>query len=550
MGIFSFFPWLKRVYPSSVSIIDNGSCVKVKVDDFMIDGNCIYHPAAQKVFKYGEYKKESILHPNSEKLPRSVDYELLSLEVFKEVCRRMDELVHIVNPKRRFIMCTDGSAPMAKQFQQRCRRYKSSIDNGGGSVGIGFDPNSLTPGTKFMYDMSKYIKNHLMEQKKTNKIYSNIEIIFNDERVPGEGEHKLINFIRRHPNRMKGNSFCIYSADADLIMLGLATQEERFYIIRENIYNKHLKQNFLVDLQELRKDLISVLIPIHERDNCGKLHEYKTINDFVLLCFFVGNDFLPHMPSIEIKDGGIDQILRIYSKLNVKLTYYDSIGMVKIHIENFIKFCDHLATLEPKLINDRSRSDIYAKSTPLKCLNKNIVVGSGGLVNFDGFKKDYYLEKIHISNRKQVEDLCHKYIHGLQWVLTYYTYGVPDWEWKFDERYGPFIIDLAEHLKTYTQKKYPQNNPIPPFLQLLCVLPPSSKELLPECMRCIYENRSDLFQKEVKIDLEGKRRDYEGIVMVEDPNVEELKKEYNLYIEDVDRKTMRRNKKGNIHLIR
>lgn len=546
MGIFSFFPWLRRVYPSCISTVNRDATLKNRVDDFMIDGNCIYHPAAQKVFQYGEFKKkQSILHDRIN--TREVDIELLSQEVFREICRRMDELVHMVNPKKRLIMCTDGSAPMAKQFQQRCRRYKSSIESDGKEVGIGFDPNSLTPGTEFMYNMSKYIKKFLKDKKKTDDAYRTIEIIFNDERVAGEGEHKLINFIRTHPLRMKKNSFCIYSADADLIMLGLATHEEKFFILRENIYDKHLHQHFLINLQELRKDLTSVLIPINERVTCGKLHEYKTINDFVLLCFFVGNDFLPHMPSIEIKDGGIDQILRIYSKLNLKLTYYDGMGMVKLHIANFILFCEKLASVEPKLVNDRVKSTTYARSTPLPCLDNN--VGGGGTVDFGGFQRDYYQEKLNISGTEQIKELCHNYIHGLQWVMSYYTHGVPDWSWKFKDRYGPFIADLAVHMKTYSQSPYPKTSPIPPFLQLLCVLPPSSKKLLPPAMQEIYENRRDLFQEEVKIDLEGKRREYEGIVMVEDPQVDELKREYNKYIDHVDNITCRRNRKGKVHII-
>lgn len=99
-----------------------------------------------------------------------------------------------------------------------------------------FDKNVITPGTEFMERLSICLKYYIVERLQSNPLWKGLKIVYSDAGVPGEGEHKVLDFIRsqRISEGYDANqSHCIYGADADLIMLGLSTHESRFYIIRE-----------------------------------------------------------------------------------------------------------------------------------------------------------------------------------------------------------------------------------------------------------------------------------------------------------------------------
>ena len=82
-----------------------------------------------------------------------------------------------------------------------------------------------------------------------------IEVIFSNEKVPGEGEHKIVNYIRKYGSRLE--SYMIHGLDADLIMLALGTELEKIYILRENIYNDSILH--ILDIHRFSKNLLNLL---------------------------------------------------------------------------------------------------------------------------------------------------------------------------------------------------------------------------------------------------------------------------------------------------
>lgn len=179
--------------------------------------------------------------------------------MFEAIFDYIDDIMTVVKPRKVLFMAVDGVAPRAKMNQQRSRRFRTALEREetaereasivakwrqegliftAGEKKSGFDSNVITPGTEFMHNLSRALQTYIVERIHSNPLFKDLKIILSDAFVPGEGEHKLLEFIRsqRHlPDYNVNTSHCIHGADADLIMLGLLTHEPHFYILRETV---------------------------------------------------------------------------------------------------------------------------------------------------------------------------------------------------------------------------------------------------------------------------------------------------------------------------
>ena len=91
----------------------------------------------------------------------------------------------------------------------------------------------------------------------------------------------------------------------------------------------------------------------------------RAIDDWVFLIFFVGNDFLPHLPSLEIREGAIDTLLRIWKaelpRMGGYLTNHGQVVMDRAEI-----ILEGLARSENDIFRRRKEGENHLLALPLR----------------------------------------------------------------------------------------------------------------------------------------------------------------------------------------
>lgn len=398
MGIPAYFRWISEKYPrimvDCVEFVDIATGAERPIDaskpnpngefdNLYLDMNGIIHPCT---------------HPEDSAPPTCEE------EMFANVFAYVDRIFSIVRPRKLIYMAIDGVAPRAKINQQRSRRFRSAReaeekrrleyelrdewDKQGLAVvedeeeeekGMPFDSNVITPGTPFMTRLSVALRGYLDDRIANTPGWKDVVVIFSDSSVPGEGEHKIAEYIRRERAETDYDpniKHVMYGLDADLIMLALATHEVNFTILREEVFPKRRGQKHNNDAArsqamqndrepkqintimaekaaelglktraelggkkpfhflhvnilreyldyEFKTDIENEIVAAGKSDEIGFNLE-RVLDDFVFLCFFVGNDFLPHLPTLDIREGAIDFLMELYKSQLPQIGYLTS----------------------------------------------------------------------------------------------------------------------------------------------------------------------------------------------------------------------------------
>jgi 5'-3' exoribonuclease 2 len=460
MGIPYYFYSLTQKYNN---IISNNKPLDLNI--YCIDFNGIIHNVAQDIIK-----KYSTVSDNN----NSID--TIENEIIENVWCRIKYYIETYNANK-YIICADGVAPLAKMFQQRKRRYLNIYKNILDNVNIIWDTNAITPGTIFMEKLNIYINKNIIDGDYSNKV------IYSGSNECGEGEHKIFKMIK---DDSIDNRIIIHGLDADLIILSLMSHKENIYLMREvkDPYTNNTIYNYL-NIKELRKAILCELKT--NWDINFEMNDNDLIETYCTACSILGNDFIPHLLTIELKNNGIETLLSA-TKRAIKMNGLLVANGVINH-NCLINIFKDLANSEDEDIHNICER--YIKKRPPD--NKNTPSDYYGLKNKDPlihtiysspnkWRQEYY--RIIFDNNISIDstvmfNACNNYIKGIYWVYSYYKGMNIDCEWYYPYNYPPTIKDILNHsIANEVPELNNDNNFVPSYIQLLIVLPKYSVKLL------------------------------------------------------------------------
>lgn len=298
------------------------------------------------------------------------EYESKLLET---VCAKIDEYLAMFRPTGKVYIAFDGVAPVAKLNQQRERRYKSwfttvveqtitrknalldPLSAGAGAVSVSsetkaWNTSAITPGTAFMKKLNIRMNDYCAI--KGREIGNTVMYIYSGSDAPGEGEHKIFEYIRDDAAYHRDTTTLIYGLDADLIMLCL-----NHLHISQNIYLYRDTPEFIqsldstlsctdqyyLDIPAFACSLEAVMRETTSPDvgsNGAYVSDATTvagssvglrsessppskitpeviaaIDDYIVMAFMLGNDFMPHFPSLNLRTNGMTVLLQTYANM-------------------------------------------------------------------------------------------------------------------------------------------------------------------------------------------------------------------------------------------
>jgi len=420
-------------------------------------------------------------------------------DMFQSILSKIKECILLTNVRKQVFLAIDGPAPRAKMEQQRQRRLRSSLED---KI---WDTNAITPGTKFMENLNNFLSKKIKELP--------VSCILSDSNEPGEGEHKLMKFIDSTPLH---TTHYVYGLDADLIMLSMI-RKHRIFLLRERTeYNFEQTDDEYVSLniQLLKQSLVDTL-----RIRDIKMSDTHLVNDYLFLCFLLGNDFITNLPSINIRYNGIQNLLSVYQSIQRKFIgqFHLLDETLNVHRPHFqyllnelsLKEEEHIQKIqfirqkqETKMNNtyrflfqeyqkkihhpNNERWDDFMNQLPILQREEEKIIFQKRIHRNKYYSYNLYGD-IHWNPshedcmKDDVTQLCSDYIQSIVWTTHYYFKSCLSWKWYYPHNFSPLVSDVSKILNTlpsFDTIIQEDKTPYTPEEQLCIVLPKQSHNLL------------------------------------------------------------------------
>lgn len=332
MGVERFFSSVKKDF----DIIINTNKPYKKIDGayLLIDFNSIVHViSAHMISTINRY-----LINKKDNCPYKYDsIELFEQNLLNEINKYLIDLVknNVESNKIKTIyIAIDGVPTMAKIAEQKKRRYMSSVLeylNKNIEPPFNWVKNNISPGTNFMNDLQKNLKSKELYNS-LKKVCNNLEnYIVSDTSSPGEGEMKIINYIKNKIIDTKDN-IIVYSPDSDMIIL-LMLLDKRLTILRYDQQNSKLDENMegkIYNILNVNKFIDVLIDHIKFRLKYVNIYKRNVINDIIFIFTIFGDDFLPKLEPFRVNND-------IFIILDYYLINYIQAGYLLENINNHIR---------------------------------------------------------------------------------------------------------------------------------------------------------------------------------------------------------------------
>lgn len=535
MAVLNFQAWLRREFPELHAYILQTILPTETVDRLFIDFNAMVHNAINEVYKSDDPEELERMYSMSAGYWNSV-----ADAIFEEIV----DLYDIVQPKRLLYIAADGPVMKAKLIQQRQRSFKA--------VGSKqpFNRNQVKPGTDFMTSICERIRKRLkewgQEGVKLNETRPH-HIKFSDSYAEGEGEHKIMTELLNPSGRDRKAVDVIYSPDSDVHFLSYMHGIMRPVVIMRQVHEVTEENKYeFFHVSKIKAQIITKL-------------GFGSIEDFILVSCFAGNDFVPALPFAKFGDGnGFRAIVQAYKKAfgfrsapvlfkNKSIDWellYQYLVYLSMESEQYLLKAAMSQQQNPdKFFNEETGEDRRSKVLDWA------LTGTGKETTFNArffnerYKK-YIFGTFHEADMKREEHInfdatqeqVHNYLEGMVWVMFYYASqgSSVNHDWAYVFHYPPDILDLIAYLKDHASRptwlRVPLNvtiqTPNTPLEHLLAILKKEELWMLPPVVSTLFlKEMPQLFPEEVIVDRTGIPFGVEGheIVLVNHPSMASIR---------------------------